>query len=468
MPALPPSYLHSSTPRCILRKDIAEKNANFILNICKRHNLKLRPHIKTHKTEEGALLQTGGKKECIVVSTLAEIRFYLDRGWKDLIYGVPLVGEDKIRFLVKIYEYYCSADSNDNPTVNLDDYVKITFDDVDQLIALEETMKRLLSKDEGGKKKSYKKLFNVQMMLSCGRDTSDKDTSDDTINTDSPSYKKRKLEDNTQELKTTVNLSDKPPKVHMHQVGLNPYADSTLSFAKKIQASPFCFLGGIYIHAAHSYSSSNAEECSKASAEERDSANFFYKKLRSEKVIHIEVTEEDSDSKKTKFIVGIGSTPTVSQPPTDGKGFTGGITELHAGNYLCFDTMQVGIGSCNSVENDCALRVKCRIISKSEHSNRLLIDLGWTGCSTQGNNVGFGKIVSHPELKVLSLKQETGEVGPLKDGEKLNFSKYKVGEVIELVSFHSCAVAHQYTKLFVEDPRIEGLKVEEWERCESK
>ena len=53
-------------------------------------NCILRPHVKTHKTLEGAVLQTGGRKSRIVVSTLAEAEFFAKGGFDDILYAVPL------------------------------------------------------------------------------------------------------------------------------------------------------------------------------------------------------------------------------------------------------------------------------------------------------------------------------------------------------------------------------------------
>jgi hypothetical protein len=41
----------------------------------------------------------------------------------------------------------------------------------------------------------------------------------------------------------------------------------------------------------------------------------------------------------------------------------------------------------------------------------ILIDLGWTGCSAQGAESGYGALLSNPDLRVKQLKQEAGEVG---------------------------------------------------------
>ncbi|HEU5163619.1 MAG TPA: alanine racemase, partial [Thermoanaerobaculia bacterium] len=49
-----------------------------------------RPHVKTHKTIEGALLQHGGARGPITVSTLAEAEFFAAAGFDDITYAVPI------------------------------------------------------------------------------------------------------------------------------------------------------------------------------------------------------------------------------------------------------------------------------------------------------------------------------------------------------------------------------------------
>lgn len=50
----------------------------------------LRPHVKSHKTLEGARRQLGGKQGGIAVSTLAEARFFAAAGFTDITYAVPI------------------------------------------------------------------------------------------------------------------------------------------------------------------------------------------------------------------------------------------------------------------------------------------------------------------------------------------------------------------------------------------
>jgi D-serine deaminase-like pyridoxal phosphate-dependent protein len=53
-------------------------------------NVRLRPHVKTHKCIEVALIQTAGHDGAITVSTLAEARAFSKHGFLDITYGVPI------------------------------------------------------------------------------------------------------------------------------------------------------------------------------------------------------------------------------------------------------------------------------------------------------------------------------------------------------------------------------------------
>ncbi|KAH8044741.1 D-serine ammonia-lyase [Aureococcus anophagefferens] len=81
--------------------------------------------------------------------------------------------------------------------------------------------------------------------------------------------------------------------------------------------------------------------------------------------------------------VGVGSTPTCSNPPEH----LDGVDEMHPGNFLYYDTTQLRLGSCASVD-DVAVRVITRV----------------------GKECGYGAIPKHPELAIVTLKQECGEI----------------------------------------------------------
>jgi len=83
--------LHSiKTPGLILDVERVRNNAARISDIAKRNNVRLRPHVKTHKCIEVARIQTAGHDGAITVSTLAEARAFAKYSFSDITYAVPI------------------------------------------------------------------------------------------------------------------------------------------------------------------------------------------------------------------------------------------------------------------------------------------------------------------------------------------------------------------------------------------
>ncbi|XP_074754305.1 D-serine dehydratase-like isoform X1 [Athene noctua] len=80
------------TPALTLDQATVRRNAERMRERCRALGLRLRPHVKTHKTLEGAELATGGTRRGIVVSTLAEAHFFAAGGFDDILYAYPLPG----------------------------------------------------------------------------------------------------------------------------------------------------------------------------------------------------------------------------------------------------------------------------------------------------------------------------------------------------------------------------------------
>ncbi|XP_067835033.1 D-serine dehydratase [Heptranchias perlo] len=78
------------TPAFTVDIQKVKSNARRMIERCQALGVQLRPHMKTHKTLECADIMTGGSRRCIVVSTLAEARFYADRDFDDILYAYPL------------------------------------------------------------------------------------------------------------------------------------------------------------------------------------------------------------------------------------------------------------------------------------------------------------------------------------------------------------------------------------------
>jgi D-serine deaminase-like pyridoxal phosphate-dependent protein len=78
------------TPAFVIDKAGLQRNVDAMRARATAHSVMLRPHVKTHKTAEIAALQTDPRSRAITVSTLAEARFFLDRGFDDITYAVPI------------------------------------------------------------------------------------------------------------------------------------------------------------------------------------------------------------------------------------------------------------------------------------------------------------------------------------------------------------------------------------------
>lgn len=88
---LPATISDVPTPSFLVDLDKVKKNAQKMINICNGFGVKLRPHMKTHKTIELGIMMTGGTKERIEVSTLEEAEFFAKHGFDDILYAHPLI-----------------------------------------------------------------------------------------------------------------------------------------------------------------------------------------------------------------------------------------------------------------------------------------------------------------------------------------------------------------------------------------
>ena len=78
------------TPSLLLDLRRVRRNAARMSDVARRNNVRLRPHVKTHKCIEVARIQTEGHDGAITVSTLAEARAFAAHGFTDITYAVPI------------------------------------------------------------------------------------------------------------------------------------------------------------------------------------------------------------------------------------------------------------------------------------------------------------------------------------------------------------------------------------------
>ena len=78
------------TPSLVLDVGRVQRNAARIGKRVSDFGSRLRPHVKTHKCVEVARLQTADHSGAITVSTLAEARAFVNNGFSDITYAVPI------------------------------------------------------------------------------------------------------------------------------------------------------------------------------------------------------------------------------------------------------------------------------------------------------------------------------------------------------------------------------------------
>ena len=107
------------TPAFVINRYAFEKNCRSMLEMAKDRGLSLRPHVKTHKTPQGAWIQAAGtawstrKHETLsavtgfVTSTIPEVSMLINaashypKPFRDILYGVP-ISESKLPTLDKL------------------------------------------------------------------------------------------------------------------------------------------------------------------------------------------------------------------------------------------------------------------------------------------------------------------------------------------------------------------------------
>ena len=93
------NLLDATTPCALVERATIDANCRKMGSHIQALGARLRPHVKTHKCAEVALLQTAGHFGGITVSTLAEAEFFFEAAFTDITYAVPLTPDRVERVL---------------------------------------------------------------------------------------------------------------------------------------------------------------------------------------------------------------------------------------------------------------------------------------------------------------------------------------------------------------------------------
>jgi len=100
------------TPAVIVDLDVMERNLSRIADYCRAHQLRLRPHTKTHKIPELAKRQLASGATGITVAKIGEAEVMLAAGIDDILIAYPIVGPKKTTRLAQLAADVSTASGN--------------------------------------------------------------------------------------------------------------------------------------------------------------------------------------------------------------------------------------------------------------------------------------------------------------------------------------------------------------------
>ena len=134
--------------------------------------------------------------------------------------------------------------------------------------------------------------------------------------------------------------------------------------------------------------------------------------------------------------ISVGSTPGAALMAKEE-----GITELRPGNYVFYDSMQIGLGA--SID-DCALTVLATVISRPDESTAIL-DSGSKTLSGDKASEGskHGIVVDDPAMVFDWCSEEHGHLD-------LRESNHKpcVGDKLRIIPYHACATTNMHERMY--------------------
>lgn len=113
----PPLFPDLETPALLIDRSVLRDNIERMQALADKHNLALRPHIKTHKIIEIARMQTAAGAVGLAVAKLGEAETMAEAGCTDIQVANQVVGPLKLERLRRLHERIrisCAIDSSDH------------------------------------------------------------------------------------------------------------------------------------------------------------------------------------------------------------------------------------------------------------------------------------------------------------------------------------------------------------------
>src|SRR5208282_2508404 len=90
------------TPALLIDLDIFEKNLRRVADYAKEHDLRLRPHTKTHKSTVVGRMQISSGAVGLTVAKVGEAQVMVGSGTPDLLVAYPVIGRAKLERLTEV------------------------------------------------------------------------------------------------------------------------------------------------------------------------------------------------------------------------------------------------------------------------------------------------------------------------------------------------------------------------------
>lgn len=98
------NYMELDTPAMLIDREIMMDNIRFMQKYADRNHVALRPHTKTHKTPELALLQEKEGAKGITVAKVGEAEVMAENGLRDIFIANEIVGDQKLQRIRRLME----------------------------------------------------------------------------------------------------------------------------------------------------------------------------------------------------------------------------------------------------------------------------------------------------------------------------------------------------------------------------
>lgn len=390
------------TPAFIVDKHVFKQNCIAARAAALKNGIpRLRPHVKTHKTTEGCIIQAGidaaGDESLadvigFVVSTLPELSMVVKLGcqykrkpFTDVIFGIPICKSKLLSIQSMLHELTSAT--------NGEGCIHVLVDNPQQVVFLEEFLEKHAS-DENSQR------WSVFLKLDTG----------------------------------------------YHRAG-STCDEAGVKLASQVINSTHLVLKGLYTHCGHAYSMKQDSKAMKETTNQDHSMILgFLNSLRS----HLNSIHTKFDV--ASLSISVGSTPSMF---SHDNALNIPNIELHPGNYVFYDRQQLWTGACGGEESIGGF-VLSRVIGHydDEHRNAIMVDAGATALTKESTPQGnMCSVLGRPDLECYRMSQEVTMIRCKSEDDlkQFPFHEFPLGSTVLLLPNHSCLAAACFETYHVVD-----------------